>query len=205
MNGRETLEQDTRFLLDINYMSAVHCCREATAILKTQHPGVIVHISSQSSIATHQQGSLAAYFAAKAGFTHYTRYLAAELGPYGIRANCLAPGIMMTSCVAAQAALRHIGTNEEADRILLRRLGRVEDCAGVLEFLRQPPFRTIPARRRRQWRLRFSVGASASASSGRAAKRELRLQHGQASRVVLPARKPRLYAHPCRHLRKYAS
>jgi NAD(P)-dependent dehydrogenase (short-subunit alcohol dehydrogenase family) len=37
--------------------------------------------------------------------------------------------------VAAQAALRHIGTNEEADRIPLRRLGQVEDCAGVLEFL----------------------------------------------------------------------
>jgi len=41
----------------------------------------------------------------------------------------------MTSCVAAQAPSRRIGTNEEADRILLRRLGQVEDCAGVLEFL----------------------------------------------------------------------
>jgi NAD(P)-dependent dehydrogenase (short-subunit alcohol dehydrogenase family) len=41
---------------------------------------------------------------------------------------------MMTSRVAAQAALRRIGTNEQADRIPLRRLGQVEDCAGVLEF-----------------------------------------------------------------------
>jgi NAD(P)-dependent dehydrogenase (short-subunit alcohol dehydrogenase family) len=67
--------------------------------------------------------------------TQYTRYLAAELGPYGIRANCLAPGIIMTSRVAAQAAARGVGTNEEADRVPLRRLGQVEDCAGVLEFL----------------------------------------------------------------------
>ncbi len=96
---------------------------------------VIVNISSQSGISTYQHGLLAAYSAAKAALTHYTRYLAAELGPYGIRANCLAPGIMMTSRVAAQAALRRIGTNEEADRIPLRRLGEVEDCAGVLEFL----------------------------------------------------------------------
>jgi NAD(P)-dependent dehydrogenase (short-subunit alcohol dehydrogenase family) len=131
----ETPEQDTRFLLDINYMSAVHCCQAAAAIMKTQRSGIIVNISSQSGITTYQQGLLAAYSAAKAALTHYTRYLAAELGPYGIRANCLAPGIMMTSRVAAQAALRHIGTNEEADRIPLRRLGQVEDCAGVLEFL----------------------------------------------------------------------
>jgi NAD(P)-dependent dehydrogenase (short-subunit alcohol dehydrogenase family) len=130
----ETPEQDTRFLLDINYMSAVHCCQAAAAIMKPQRSGVIVNISSQSGISTYQHGLLAAYSAAKAALTHYTRYLAAELG-HGIRANCLAPGIMMTSRVAAQAALRRIGTNEEANRIPLRRLGEVEDCAGVLEFL----------------------------------------------------------------------
>jgi NAD(P)-dependent dehydrogenase (short-subunit alcohol dehydrogenase family) len=130
----ETPEQDTRFLLDVNYMSAVHCCQAAAAIMKAQSTGVIVNISAQSGISVYGQGLLAAYSAAKAAMTHYTRYLAAELGPYGIRANCLAPGIMMTSRVAAQAALRRIGTNEQADRIPLRRLGQVEDCAGVLEF-----------------------------------------------------------------------
>jgi NAD(P)-dependent dehydrogenase (short-subunit alcohol dehydrogenase family) len=41
----------------------------------------------------------------------------------------------MTSRVAAQAASRRIGTNEEANRILLRRPGQAEDCAGALEFL----------------------------------------------------------------------
>jgi NAD(P)-dependent dehydrogenase (short-subunit alcohol dehydrogenase family) len=91
--------------------------------------------NSQSAISTYQQGLLAAYSAAKAAVTQYTRYLAAELGPHGIRANCLAPGIMMTSRVAAQAATRGVGTNEEAERVPLRRLGQVEDCAGVLEFL----------------------------------------------------------------------
>jgi NAD(P)-dependent dehydrogenase (short-subunit alcohol dehydrogenase family) len=131
----ESPEEDTRFLFDVNYMSAVHCCQAAAAIMKRQGSGIIVNISSQSGISTYQQGLLAGYAAAKAALTHYTRYLAAELGPFGIRANCLAPGIMMTARVAAQAAKRGVGTDEEAARIPLRRLGQVEDCAGVLEFL----------------------------------------------------------------------
>jgi NAD(P)-dependent dehydrogenase (short-subunit alcohol dehydrogenase family) len=131
----ETPEEDTRFLLDVNYMSAVHCCQAVAPIMKRQGSGVIVNISSQSAISTYQQGLLAGYSAAKAAVTHYTRYLAAELGPYGIRANCIAPGIMMTARVAALAARRGVGTDEEAVSIPLRRLGRVEDCVGALEFL----------------------------------------------------------------------
>ena len=131
----EAPEEDTRFLMDVNYMSAVHCCQAVAPIMKRQGSGVIVNISSQSGITTYQQGLLAAYSASKAAVTHYTRYLAAELGPHGIRANCLAPGVMLTARVAAQAAQRGVGTDEEAQKVPLRRLGRVEDCAGVLEFL----------------------------------------------------------------------
>jgi NAD(P)-dependent dehydrogenase (short-subunit alcohol dehydrogenase family) len=128
-------EEDTRFLMDVNYMSAVHCCQAVAPIMKAQGSGVIVNISSQSGSTTYQNGLLAAYAAAKAAVTHYTRYLAAELGPYGIRANCLSPGVMMTARVAAMAAKRGVGTDAEAQKIPLRRLGEVEDCAGVLEFL----------------------------------------------------------------------
>jgi NAD(P)-dependent dehydrogenase (short-subunit alcohol dehydrogenase family) len=131
----EAPEEDIRFMLDVNYMSAVYCCQAVAPIMKAQRSGVIVNISSQSAISVYQQGLLAPYSAAKAALTHYTRYLAAELGPHGVRANCLAPGIMLTSRVAAQVARRGVGTNDEAERVPLRRLGQVEDCAGVLEFL----------------------------------------------------------------------
>jgi NAD(P)-dependent dehydrogenase (short-subunit alcohol dehydrogenase family) len=130
-----TPEEDTRLLMDVNFMSTVHCCQAAAPIMKRQGGGVIVNISSQSGITTYNQGLLAVYAAAKAAVTHYTRYLAAELGPQGIRANCLAPGVMLTARVAAQAAARGIGTDAEAAKVPLRRLGQVEDCAGVLEFL----------------------------------------------------------------------
>ena len=134
-SASESPEEDTRFLFDVNYMSAVHCCQAVAPIMKRQGSGVIVNISSQSGITTYKKGLLAAYAASKAAVTHYTRYLAAELGPHGIRANCLAPGVMMTARVAAQAAQRGIGTADELAQIPLRRFGQVEDCAGVLEFL----------------------------------------------------------------------
>lgn len=130
-----TPEEDTRLLMDVNFMGTVHCCQAVAPIMKGQGSGVIINISSQSGITTYNQGLLAAYAASKAAVTHYTRYLAAELGPHGIRANCLAPGVMLTARVAAQAAARGIGTDAEAAKLPLRRLGQVEDCAGVLEFL----------------------------------------------------------------------
>lgn len=128
-------QEDHRLLFDINYMGTVFFCQKVVPIMKSNGAGVIVNMSSQSGISTYSGGLLAAYAAAKAAVTHYTRYLASEVGPFGIRANCIAPGIMMTARVAAQAASRGIGTEAEAARVPLRRLGVAEDCAGVLEFL----------------------------------------------------------------------
>lgn len=131
----ESPDEDTRFLFDVNYMSTVFCCQAVVPIMKRQGSGVIINVSSQSGVTTSNEGMLAMYAAAKAAVTQYTRYLAAEVGPFGIRANCIAPGVMMTSRVAAQAAKRGIGTDAEAAKVPLRRLGKPEDCAGVVEFL----------------------------------------------------------------------
>ncbi|MGI4816166.1 MAG: SDR family NAD(P)-dependent oxidoreductase [Janthinobacterium lividum] len=128
-------EEDTRFLFDINYMSAVHCCQAATPIMKAQGSGVIVNISSTAALRPSPDGRIAAYGASKAAVLGYTRYLAAELGPFGIRVNALAPGVMMTARVASQAAARGIGTDAQAKLLPLGRLGNAEDCANVLEFL----------------------------------------------------------------------
>ena len=131
----QTPEEDARFLFDVNFMSTMFCCQAVAPIMKEQKSGVIVNISSQSAITAYPGGMIAAYGSAKAAVTHYTRYLATELGPFGIRANCLSPGVMLTARVAAQAAQRGIGDDKDAARVPLGRLGRPEDCAGVLEFL----------------------------------------------------------------------
>jgi NAD(P)-dependent dehydrogenase (short-subunit alcohol dehydrogenase family) len=128
-------DDDAKLLFDANYGSMLYCCQAVVPGMRQAGGGVIVNISSQSGVSVYAGGIMAAYGAAKAAVTHYTRYLAAEVGPWGIRANCIAPGIIMTSRVAMQAAQRGVGTNAQAEAIPLRRLGTPEDCAGVLEFL----------------------------------------------------------------------
>lgn len=129
-------EGDLRTVMDANFMSTVFCCQAVAPVMVRQGGGVIVNTSSQAGVTTYNhQGKLAGYAASKAAVAQYTRYLAAELGPHGVRVNCLAPGVMLTARVAAQAAARGIGTPAEMLRVPLRRFGQVEDCAGVVEFL----------------------------------------------------------------------
>ena len=129
-------EEDVRKLLDANFMSTMFCCQAVAPLMKKQGGGVIVNTSSQAGVTTYKhQGRIAGYAAAKAAVSQYTRYLAAELGPHGIRVNCLAPGVMLTARVAAQAKARGIGTEADLAGIPLRRFGQVEDCADVVEFL----------------------------------------------------------------------
>ena len=131
----QTSNADFDRLIDANLRSCLLCCQAAAPIMKAQGAGVIVNISSQTGVAPLPGGMLAVYGASKAAVAMLTRNLAAELGPFGIRVNAIAPGIIMTALVAASAASSGIGTQAQADALPLRRLGTVEDCAGVLEFL----------------------------------------------------------------------
>jgi len=131
----ETSQSDYDLLMDANLRSTFMCCQSAAPIMKQQGAGVIVNVTSQTGVSILPGGLLAIYGAAKAAVATLTRNLASELGPHGIRVNAIAPGIIMTARVATQAAARGIGTNSQAEGLPLRRLGTVDDCAGVVEFL----------------------------------------------------------------------
>ena len=131
----QTSQADYDLLMDANLRSCLLCCQAVAPIMTAQGSGSIINVTSQTGVSTLPGGPLGVYGAAKAGVTVLTRALAAELGPHGIRVNAISPGIIMTARVAAQAAARGLGTNSQADSLPLRRLGRVEDCAGVVEFL----------------------------------------------------------------------
>jgi len=69
--------------------------------MKQQRFGKIITVSSVAGTAHSADGGYAHYGAAKAAIAHYTRYLAQDLGPFGITANCIAPGVIATGRIMA--------------------------------------------------------------------------------------------------------
>lgn len=129
-------EEDWRFIMDVNLTGTVFCCQAAAAPMKSQRSGKIITVASQAGLRGNADGSVAHYCVAKAGVVAYTRLLAAELGPYNINVNCIAPGLILTSRANQQFRRNAPENVERAIRdIPLRRLGVPEDCAKVVEFL----------------------------------------------------------------------
>ncbi len=128
-------EEDIRATLDANLMNAVFCCQAVIPHFKAQRSGVIINVSSAAARNVVSGGRFAIYGAAKAAVTHFTRNLAMELGPFGIRANCIAPGLILSSRMKHTAQQRNLGTATDIERIPLGRAGEPEDCANVVEFL----------------------------------------------------------------------
>lgn len=123
-----------------NLVSTVAACVAVAPGMKEQQAGSIVTIGSVNGIEALQSGASAHYGTAKAGVIMYTRYLAQELGPFGVRANCLAPGVTRTGrmmSVFADQDSDQFGqqATELEQRNAMRRVGEIEDCADALEFL----------------------------------------------------------------------
>ena len=126
----ELLELVTR----MNFYSTVFCCSAVVPQMKKQQSGKIVTVASHAGSVATIGGGYAHYGASKAAIAHYTRYLAQELGKFGINANCIAPGMIATGRVAQLVD----GDGDDKSlicEIALRRYGEPADCAKVIEFL----------------------------------------------------------------------
>ena len=93
--------------------------------------GAIVTMAS-SAARLPGLGAPAPYMAAKAGVTMLTRQVASEAGPYGVRANCLAPHTILTEQLERAAPQ---DWREQMAAVPLRRLGTPEDVAQAAVFL----------------------------------------------------------------------
>src|SRR5690606_9474361 len=133
-----TADVDLDVLVDVNLRTVVNACRSAVPHLRDSGGGSIVTTGSSAGLTTSPDGNLAGYGATKAAVQHYTRYLATEVGPWGIRVNCIAPGVIRTSRVVAQSAATGLVDDAAAAGIPLRRQGEPEDIADVVEFLTGP-------------------------------------------------------------------
>ena len=119
---------------EMNLFGTVYSCNAVAPIMKQQHSEKIITVSSVAGTAPSADGGYAHYGAAKAAIAHYTRYLAQDLGPFGITVNCTAPGVIATGRIMATVILGS-SNRDRAELVALRRLGTVEDCAKVVEFL----------------------------------------------------------------------
>jgi len=98
--------------------------------------GVVVNISSTAGYAGFPQS--AAYCATKGAVELMTRALATELGPQGVRVNCVAPGNIRTPMNAGQFAASPEYERSLEDKTPLGRIGETEDIAAAVVFLASP-------------------------------------------------------------------
>ena len=117
--------------LRINLGGAYAVCRHAARRMTPRRRGVIVTIASTSG--QRGEAHYAHYSATKGALLSFTKSLAAELGPQGIRVNGVAPGWVLTDMT------RQVLLGPEAARALgpipLGRAGRPEEIAGPVAFL----------------------------------------------------------------------
>lgn len=126
--------EDTEKLFNANFLTTVNMCQAAARPLARQG-GAIVNIVTIGAEIQDATGRYAMYGAAKAAVLKYSRTLAVELGPEGVRVNCISPGLIETPRVRALAAKRNLATTDQAATIPLRRLGQIDDVVGAMEFL----------------------------------------------------------------------
>ena len=117
-------------VINVNLKSAFNFIHAVTPVMARQRGGSIISMSSV--VGEHGNAGQCNYSASKAGLIGLTKSIAKEMGPRGIRANCIAPGFIISDMTAAMP-----DDVREAwiKTIPLRRGGTVEDVAKVALFL----------------------------------------------------------------------
>jgi 3-oxoacyl-[acyl-carrier protein] reductase len=133
----EVSVEDWRSVVDANLTSTFLCTRAVVPGMKEAGYGRIVNISSGAGRSVSLTG-IQAYASAKAGQIGFTRQTAHELGPFGITANAIAPGFVLSNptSIAQFESYGEEGQRRLVESIATRRLGKPEDIAhGVLFFV----------------------------------------------------------------------
>jgi len=129
-------EDDWDMVLGVHLRGAFLMSRATQKFMVDQRFGRIVNLSSSSALGNRGQVN---YSAAKAGMQGFTKTLAIELGPFGITANAVAPGFIVTDMTAATAARIGMPFDDfqaaAASQIPVRRVGQPEDVGNVISFL----------------------------------------------------------------------
>ena len=124
-------------IFDVNVKGIFHCVNAAMPAFLKKHKGSIITVSSMWG----QVGASceAAYSATKGAVIGLTKALAKELGPSGIRVNCVAPGVILTDmCANVDPEI----LAEMAEEAPVGRNGTAMDVARAMEYLAEAEFIT---------------------------------------------------------------
>ncbi|NIK57749.1 SDR family NAD(P)-dependent oxidoreductase [Kribbella shirazensis] len=132
-----TTPEQWRTILDVDLTGVYNSCRAVLPGFVEQGGGAIVTISS--AIGTVGERNRSAYCAAKAGVENLTRAMALDHGAAGVRANCVAPGLIDTPLIRNgkvggeddPGAMQAMVDRHHA----LGRIGRPEEVAAAIAFL----------------------------------------------------------------------
>jgi|TARA_B100001540_G_scaffold291071_1_gene288284 NAD(P)-dependent dehydrogenase (short-subunit alcohol dehydrogenase family) len=137
----DTTEEDFDAILDLNLRAAYFVTQAVTnKMLAAKIQGSVINISSQMG---HVGGPLrTVYCSSKWAVEGFTKSLAMELGPHGIRVNSIAPTVIETP-LAKEMLKDSEFRNAVISKIKLGRIGEVEDLMGAIVFLASDAARMI--------------------------------------------------------------
>lgn len=125
--------------LNISLKATYLCSLSAMEIMKKQHSGAIVNVSSVRAVIPNDPDRIP-YGAAKAGQISLTHSFAAQGGPYNIRVNALLPGAVMTENLRKRISPENLRTVSET--IPLGRLAEMEEICHAAFFLAENTYMT---------------------------------------------------------------
>ena len=123
-------EQQWDAIIDTNLKSAYNFIHACTPVMARQRSGSIINMTSVVGISGN--AGQCNYAASKAGLIGLAKSIAKEMGPRGVRANCIAPGFIDTDMTSA---IPEDMRKEWEKQIPLRRGGTPEDVASLALFL----------------------------------------------------------------------
>lgn len=127
---QDCTDEEWEKIFKVNVKGVFNCCKCALSNMLNKQHGSIVNISSIWGVTG---GSCECHYsAAKAAVIGYTKSMAKELGPSGIRVNCVAPGAVKTDMNAHLSKEDWDGIIEETP---VGRIGAPEDIAEAVAFL----------------------------------------------------------------------
>ncbi len=128
----EITEREWRQVIDLNLTSTFLTVRAIVPAMIERRSGVIVTMSSNGGRYLDKLLT-ASYAAAKAGVIQFTRHVAKELGPHGVRVNSIAPATVTSERV--ERIMDVDARRKVAEMSPLGRIGTPEDCALATLFL----------------------------------------------------------------------